>query len=77
MMNRLEIGIGVVFLANASVLAWQLMQARHAPRGGRHLPAGLAPSTGSRRANVMLAVGLAVSVANAVFWLLRGFGRVR
>jgi hypothetical protein len=75
--NGLEIGLGVLFLASAAVAAWVLVRARHAPPGGRHLPAGLAPSARLRRAKVLLTVGSAVMLANGVLWLLRGFGRVR
>jgi len=75
--NELEIGLGVLFVALAGVVAWLLAWVRHAPPGGRHLPGGLAPSARLRRANVLLAVGSAVMLANGVLWLLRGFGRVR
>lgn len=76
-MNELEIGLGVLFVALAGVSAWLLVRVRHAPRGGRHLPGGLAPSARLQRAKVLLAVGSAAMLANGVLWLLLGFGRVR
>lgn len=76
-MNGLEIGLGMLFLAYAGVVAWVLVRVRHAPPGGRHLPAGLAPPARLRRAKVLLTVASAAMLANGVLWLLRGFGRVR
>jgi hypothetical protein len=75
--NGLEIGIGVLHLGLGGLIAWLLVQARHAPRGGRHLPAGLAGSPRWQLWKVLLPVGLALFMANGALWLPRGFDRLR
>jgi hypothetical protein len=70
--NGLEVGIGVLYLGLGGLIGWLLVPARRAPRGGRHLPAGLARSPGWQRWKVLLPVALALFLANGALWLLRG-----
>jgi hypothetical protein len=72
----LSIGIGMANLAVAGGYLRLLLQGPR-PVGGRHLPPGAAPNPrAQQRRRAFMPIAFLVFLANAIWWLLRGFGLV-